>query len=50
LESPNPLERVRCLKAERDPVYRQAHLVVETERLTAAESADLIYRLARIHE
>jgi shikimate kinase len=49
LSWPDPLERVRSLKAERDPFYRQAHLIVETERLTAVESADLIYRLAGIH-
>jgi shikimate kinase len=48
LESPDPLERIRSLKAERDRVYRQAHLVIETERLTAMESAELIYRLARL--
>ena len=45
LDSPDPLERVRTLKAERDPVYRQAHLVIETERLTPEESAELIHRL-----
>jgi shikimate kinase len=48
LDVPDPLERVRTLKAQRDPIYRQAHLVIETERLTPAESADLIYRLARV--
>jgi shikimate kinase len=45
LESSDPLERIRALKDERDPVYRQAHLVVETERLAPNESADLIYRM-----
>ena len=46
LAADDPLGRIRALKAERDPIYRQAHLVVETERLAPAESADLIYRLA----
>jgi shikimate kinase len=45
LESSDPLQRIRALKAERDPIYRQAHLVIETERLAPSESADLIYRM-----
>jgi len=48
LDSPDPLARILDLKAQRDPVYRLAHLVLETERLTPLESAELIYRLARI--
>ena len=48
LDSADPLDRIRRLKAERDPVYRQAHLVVETERLSPLESAELIYRLVRV--
>jgi shikimate kinase len=48
LESSDPLARIRQLKAERDPVYAQAHLVIETERLTPSESAALIYRMAKI--
>jgi shikimate kinase len=47
LEADDPLERIRSLKAQRDPLYRQAHLVVETERLTPAESAELVYRLVK---
>jgi shikimate kinase len=46
LEAPDPLVRIQNLKAERDPVYRKAHLVIETERLAPAESAELICRLA----
>lgn len=48
LDSPDPLARIRSLKAEREPIYRQAHLVIETERLAPTESADLVYRLVRI--
>jgi len=48
LESNDPLARIRSLKASRDPTYRLAHLVVETELLTPLESAELIYRLAGI--
>lgn len=48
LESVEPLERIRSLKQQRDPIYRQAHLVVETERLAPGESADLIYRLVNL--
>jgi shikimate kinase len=48
LDHPEPLERIRSLKQVRDPIYRQAHLVVETERLQPIESAELIYRLAGI--
>ena len=46
LQAPDPLDRIRRLKAERDPIYRAAHLVIETERLAPAESAELICRLA----
>ena len=46
LASDDPLGRIRSLKQARDPIYRQAHLVIETERLAPAESADLICRLA----
>ena len=46
LDAPDPLARIRSLKAERDPIYREAHLVIETERLAPAESAELICRLA----
>ena len=49
LDAADPLARIRALKAERDPIYRQAHLVIETERLTANESAELIFRLAKLH-
>jgi shikimate kinase len=45
LESADPLGRIRALKQERDPIYRQAHLVIETERLAPPESAELICRL-----
>ena len=48
LASSDPLGRIRMLKLERDPIYRQAHLVVETERLSPLESAELIYRLVRV--
>jgi shikimate kinase len=48
LAAPDPLERIRALKAARDPVYRQAQLVVETERLVPSESADLICRLVNL--
>jgi shikimate kinase len=48
LDSAEPLERIRSLKQQRDPIYRQAHLVVETERLAPGESADLIYRLVNM--
>jgi len=48
LDCPDPLERIRSLKQLRDPIYRQAHLVVETERLQPTESAEVIYRLAGI--
>ncbi len=48
LDSSDPLGRIRMLKVERDPIYRQAHLVVETERLSPLESAELIYRLVRV--
>jgi shikimate kinase len=49
LDAADPLARIRTLKAERDPIYRQAHLIIETERLTANESAELIFRLAKLH-
>jgi shikimate kinase len=48
LDSADPLERIRNLKAERDPIYRQAHLIIETERLSANESAELIFRLGKL--
>ena len=48
LDSAEPLERIRSLKTQRDPIYRQAHLIVETERLAPGESADLIYRLVNM--
>ncbi len=48
LDAPDPLERIRALKAARDPVYRKAQLVVETERLIPSESADLICRLVNL--
>jgi shikimate kinase len=48
LEAPEPLERIRTLKAARDPLYRQAQLVVETERLVPSESADLICRMVNL--
>lgn len=50
LQSDDPLERIRTLKAAREPIYRLAHLVVETERLTPRESAELIHRLAGIRD
>jgi shikimate kinase len=48
LAAPDPLERIRALKEARDPVYRQAQLVVETERLVPSESADLICRMVNL--
>lgn len=48
LDSADPLGRIRSLKQQRDPIYRQAHLVVETERLAPSESADLIFRLVNM--
>ena len=46
LDSADPLGRIRTLKDVRDPIYHQAHLVIETERLAPEESAELICRLA----
>lgn len=46
LDAADPLGRIRSLKQERDPIYRQAHLVIETELLAPPESAELICRLA----
>ena len=48
LEDPDPLARIRELKASRDPIYRQAHITIDTERLSPAESADLILRLVNL--
>ena len=42
------VQRIRALKEARDPIYRQAHLVIETERLAPSESADLIYRMVNM--
>jgi len=39
LESDNPLERIRALKAERQPSYDEAHWMVQTDRLTEGEVA-----------
>lgn len=48
LENADPLDRIRRLKAERDPIYRQAHLLIQSERLAPQECADLILRLLGI--
>jgi shikimate kinase len=48
LASPDPLERIRSLKAERDPIYRQAHVLIQSELLSPQECADFILRLLSI--
>jgi shikimate kinase len=37
LQTPNPLESIRLLLAEREPVYRQADILVNTEMRTSKE-------------
>lgn len=49
LEHPDPLGRIRELKSSRDPVYRQAHITVDTERLAPTESAEIILRMANVN-
>ena len=42
LQTENPLEHARALLKERRSVYLQADLTIQTERLTAAQTADAI--------
>ncbi len=44
LAGPDPLERIRALKAQRQPLYALAHWVVSTDHLTLDEVADEVLR------
>jgi shikimate kinase len=49
LQGPNPLDRLRALDTERDPLYREtAHVVVETGRPTVSALVTII--LAKLQE
>ncbi len=42
LQTENPLERARALLKERRPVYLQADMTIQTDRLTEEEAADAV--------
>ena len=44
LTGPDPLERIRALKAQRQPLYAQAHWTVPTDHLTVEEVAEEVIR------
>ena len=47
--APDPLEKVRALLADREPYYKLADYEVATDVKKAAEVADEVVRLARVH-